>query len=165
MTGAINHLLAVHDLLDEMFFEHQRALLHFEFDRALAALMRYETHLLRHMSDEEKILIPLYAERCNFPAAGESRLFLDDHKKMRSFIELFLAKITDLPGEADPDRVVLQLLEREAFYLRLCSHHDKRERDFLYPLLDESLSDVKKMSVLESLDIKPNVETRLRANI
>ena len=59
-----------------------------------------------------------------------------------------------MPSETELDRVLLQLLDREAFYLRLCSHHDRREGDFLYPMLDELLSDKEKHEMLDRVRLR-----------
>lgn len=150
----IKDLKNVHLLIDEMFFDHQKALLHFEFDKALTLLEMYQTTLIRHMQDEELILLPVYAERSAFSSAGAPKLFFDDHKKMRSFVELFIEKTAELKQQPNIDKAILLLLDREAFYLRLCSHHDKRETDFLYPILEEILTDFEKRDLLSRIDLK-----------
>lgn len=150
----IKDLKNVHLLIDEMFFDHQKALLHFEFDKALTLLEMYQATLIRHMQDEELILLPVYAERSAFSSAGAPKLFFDDHKKMRSFVELFIEKTAELKQQPNIDKAILLLLDREAFYLRLCSHHDKRETDFLYPILEEILTDFEKRDLLSRIDLK-----------
>ena len=150
----IKDLKNVHLLIDEMFFDHQKALLHFEFDKALTLLEMYQATLIRHMQDEELILLPVYAERAPFSSAGAPKLFFDDHKKMRSFVELFIEKTAELKQQPNIDKAILLLLDREAFYLRLCSHHDKRETDFLYPTLEEILTDTEKRDLLSRIDLK-----------
>ncbi|MBK9528413.1 MAG: hypothetical protein IPO41_08880 [Acidobacteria bacterium] len=47
-----------------------------------------------------------------------------------------------------------QLLDREAFYLRLCSHHDRRRADYLYPILDALLADEEKYEMLERVRLR-----------
>lgn len=152
----IKDLVRVHVLLDELFFDHQKALLHFEFDRALALLEMYESVLIRHMQDEELTLLPVYSERASFSGAGSPRYFFEDHAKMRSSIEVFKEKIAGLNLEPNIDKALLQLLDREAFYLRLCSHHDKRETDFLYPILAQILSDAEERELMSRIDLGPD---------
>lgn len=149
----IEDLKRVHDLIDEMFFDHQKALLHFEFDRALTLLEMYETVLIRHMNDEEAILLPVYSERAVSSGAGSPKYFFDDHAKMRSYVAVFKQKTAALRSVPDLDRALLKLLDREAFYLRLCSHHDKRETDFLYPILEQVLSDDEERSLMSQIDL------------
>ena len=152
----IKDLKRVHDLIDTMFFDHQKSLIHFEFEKAFSLLETYEAVLLRHMQDEELTLLPVYAERAVFSGAGSPKLFFDDHAKMRSYVEVFKQKILELPSAPDVDRALLQLLDREAFYLRLCSHHDKRETDFLYPLLEQLLSEDEERSLMSQIDLDPD---------
>lgn len=152
----IKDLKRVHDLIDAMFFDHQKALIHFEFEKASSLLETYEGVLLRHMQDEELTLLPVYAERAVFSGAGSPKLFFDDHAKMRSYVEVFKQKTSELPNAPDVDRALLQLLDREAFYLRLCSHHDKRETDFLYPLLEQLLSEDEERSLMSQIDLNPD---------
>ena len=149
----INDLMKVHRLIDDMFFEHQRALLHFEFEKALTSLEVYESTLIRHMQDEEEVLLPVYAELASLPGAGAAKLLFDDHEKMRGYVESFKEKTARLASEPDIDRALLQLLDREAFYLRLCGHHDKRETEFLYPILEDSLSETEKEMLLSEIDL------------
>lgn len=149
----IKDLMRVHVMLDEIFFDHQKALLHFEFDKALTLLEMYETTLIRHMQDEELILLPVYSELVAFSGAGSPKYFFDDHAKMRSFVEVFKAKSAGLETGPDIDKALLQLLDREAFYLRLCSHHDKRETDFLYPMLEEILSEDEEREMMSRIDL------------
>ena len=146
--ASISSLMTVNKVIDDLFFEHQRALLHFDFEKGLALLNAYESTLSSHMADEENILLPVYGERGEFPDAGAPKLYYDDHKKMRSYIELFKQTTSQIAAEPDIERALLHLLDREAFYLRLCSHHDRREADYLYPILDAVLSESEKSELL-----------------
>ena len=152
--ASISSLMSVHKVIDDLFFEHQRALLHFDFEKALHLLSAHESTLLSHMTDEEEVLLPVYAERAAFPEAGAPRFYYDDHKKMRSHIELFKHTTSTIAAEPDVERQLLNLLEREAFYLRLCSHHDKRESKYLYPILDTILSDTEKSDLLSRVALR-----------
>ena len=58
---SFSDLLVLHQQLDELFFEHQRALIRGELKVALAKLEGYEKELLDHIWDEEEVLIPIYA--------------------------------------------------------------------------------------------------------
>jgi iron-sulfur cluster repair protein YtfE (RIC family) len=129
-------ILEIHTELDEMFLEHQYALLHFDFALALEKLERYESVLLAHMADEEDVLLPLYAERAVIGKGGAVKLFLDEHEKMRNFVRLFAEATASLQTDPEPEPTLLQLLDRESFYKRLNTHHDIRETDILYPALD-----------------------------
>ena len=134
--STFDKLLDLHKEIDDMFFAHQCSLLHFDFTTALSQLEQYESLLLRHMQDEEDHLLPLYSERAAFDKAGAPQIFWDDHTKMRGYLEQFKEQTIKLAEEPHPEEGLLLLLDRESFYKRLCSHHDKREREHLYPSLN-----------------------------
>jgi len=150
----INDLIKVHKVIDDLFFEHQRALLHFDFEKAIRFLNAYESTLMSHMADEEEVLLPAYSEKVKFPAAGAPKLYFDDHAKMRSYIELFKQSLSEIKDAPEMERTLLKLLDREAFYLRLCSHHDRRESDFLYPLLDAQLPMNERLELLDRVKLR-----------
>jgi hypothetical protein len=154
--AAISDLMKVHGVTDELFYQHQRSLLHFEFERALGYLKAYESILLSHMADEEYVLLPVYSERAKYPEAGAAQLYYDDHAKMRSYIDLFLQSTAEIESEEEIERTLLQLLDREAFYLRLTSHHDRREAEYLYPILDGLLTDDEKRELLDRMTLRGN---------
>lgn len=144
----LSDLLKLHNCLDEMFFEHQRDLLHFEFEKAFQALLKYETALLIHMRDEEEIVLPVYAKYDDIPRVGDAKLFFDEHEKMRAYVGMFLEATEKLSASPAHEAELLMLLDREAFYKRLTGHHDKREHDFLYPILDERTTSAEKSQLL-----------------
>lgn len=148
IVNSFSDLLAMHTRLDGLFAEHQVALLHFDFDEAVAKLAQYELQLLAHMADEEEVLIPLYAERAEMPKGGAPKLFIDEHEKMRAHITLFAEATEALKTEERPEVKLLMLLDREAFYKRLNSHHDIREREILYPLLDSVTDEAERRMII-----------------
>ena len=153
----LSELLELHNDLDEIFFAHQCALLHFDFTAALSLLVRYETSLLTHMKDEEDVLLPIYSERASVIKGGNPQFFLDEHLKMRRFVELFKEQIAKLAAEPKPEAGLILLLDREAFYKRLCGHHDKREREILYPELDRMTSETEKLDLLNRVTCKASL--------
>jgi len=144
----LSELLDLHKDLDEMFLAQQYALLHFDFKSALSILMKYESALLTHIKDEEEILLPIYKEHACIIKGGNAQLFLDEHLKMLGWVEFFNEHIARLANESSPESDLILLLDRESFYKRLCSHHDKRETDILYPELDRITSDAEKLELL-----------------
>ena len=136
----ITMLMEAHERLDSLFFEHQKALLRFEFETALKLLGDYRDALLAHMRDEERLLMPIYRERIKPEKGGNPALFLDEHEKMRAYVSLFADTIAELRLQASPEKTLLNLLDRESFYKRLSSHHDIREREILYPELDSVMT-------------------------
>ncbi len=163
MTISLTSLMSVHRELDALFLYHQRALLHLDSALALTALQRYEDELLRHMKDEEDLLLPIYSQRSEYPAVGAPKLFIDEHEKMRAHIEVLKDATADLADADDIERSVLRILGHEAFYLRLSSHHDNREGTYLYPLLDAVLSADERLDLLDR--VWQGSELRQTANI
>src|SRR5262249_40370281 len=100
-------LLELHRDLDEVFLEHQRALIRLELDRAQALLNKYEAQLLAHIRDEETLMIPLYRERVSAPVGGAAEIFLGEHEKIRQFVALFKQEIGKLNLMDDLERGVL----------------------------------------------------------
>lgn len=144
----LSELLTLHADLDEMFYAHQAALLHFDFESALSQLERYEAALLMHMRDEEEVLLPVYQKRAGAIVGGGINLFLDEHKKMSEFIRLLKTEVAALAGEPHPEAKLIWILDRESFYKRLCGHHDKREREILYRELDRVTTEAEKSELL-----------------
>ncbi len=134
---SFSDLLTLHQQLDELFFEHQRALLRLDLDRASAMLNAYKAELLAHIRDEEELMIPLYRERVNAPVGGAAEIFLGEHEKLRQYLVLFREELAKLATANDLERGVLFLLDSQHLFKRLLVHHDSREKKMLYPLLDQ----------------------------
>ncbi|MBS1793098.1 MAG: hypothetical protein JSS81_04550 [Acidobacteria bacterium] len=151
----LSELLLLHNDLDELFFAHQTALLHFEFDRALAILEDYERELWTHIRDEEDILMPVYKERASQPRGAGFQLFLDDHHRMSEFVKLLKPEIEKLAADPAPEKQLIWLLDRESFFKKLCGHHDKRETDIFYPEMDRITTDEEKLALLDRVKWTP----------
>ena len=148
---SFSDLLMLHQQLDELFFEHQRALIRGELEMALQKLEEYERGLLDHISDEEEVLIPIYAERAQAPVSASVEIFQNEHRKLKEYLALFKAEFPKLSAAADRERAVIFLLDSQNTFKRLLVHHDTRERKFLYPLLDQVTTEQEKLSIFERL--------------
>lgn len=150
----LSELLDLHKDLEELFFQHQCKLLNRDFNGAFAILEQYEQALLKHIKDENENLLPIYAERGTIAKGGAVQMFLDEHEKLANHIVLFKEEVTKLPYETEQERKLLWLLEREAFFKKLCDHHDIRETNFLYPELDRITSEEEKIELLSRVTDK-----------
>ena len=130
-------LLTCHRQLDELFFEHQRALMRLKLDAAAQALAEYESGLLKHIADEEELMLPVYDERVQAPVGGATEIFLGEHEKLRQYLSLFKQEMAKLRLADDLERRVLFLIDSQHIFKRLLVHHDTREKNILYPLLNE----------------------------
>jgi hypothetical protein len=74
---------------------------------------------------------------------------------MMDLVDLFLETTRDLPNEREPEKLLIRLLDREAFYKRLCSHHDVRESQTLYPALDKSTTEEERAELFVKLAVLP----------
>lgn len=152
---SFNDLLMLHRQLDELFFEHQRALLRLDLNRASTLLAAYEAELLAHMRDEEQLMIPLYRERAQAPVGGAAEIFLGEHDKLRQYLVLFREELAKLATADDLERGVLFLLDSQHLFKRLLVHHDSREKKMLYPLLDQITTEQERESLFATLEASP----------
>ena len=161
--ASFNDLLELHQRLDELFLEHQRGLIRLDLDRAESALDEYAAALLAHIHDEETFMIPLYSERVNAPAGGTVEIFLGEHEKLRTFLELFKEEIAKIRAMDDIERGVLFLIDSPHLFKRLLVHHDNRETKMLYPLLDEVTTENERQKMFELLELPPMLSIEVTA--
>ena len=153
MMKSFSDLLGLHQQLDELFLEHQRALLRLDLDRAATLLETYEAELLTHMRDEEELMIPLYRERAIAPVGGTAEIFLGEHDKLRQYLVLFREELATMAAAKDVERGVLFLLDSQHLFKRLLVHHDSREKKMLYPLLDQVTTEQERKSLFALLKL------------
>lgn len=146
-------LLALHKQLDELFFEHQRALMRLDLDAASQALAIYESGLLAHIADEEELMLPIYRERVQPPVGGAAEIFLGEHEKLRQYLSLFKQEMVKLRPEDDLERRVLFLIDSQHIFKRLLVHHDTREKNILYRLLNECTGASEREALLSALKL------------
>lgn len=152
--NSFNDLLEVHRELDELFFQHQRALMRNEIERAEDLLAEYSRNLLAHMRDEEGVMLPIYEERVQAPVGGAVDIFISEHEKLRQFLALFVQEIDKIRQMDDVERGVLFLLDSQHLFKRLLVHHDTREKKMLYPLLDQVTTEAEREELLARLQFK-----------
>lgn len=151
----LSQLLELHHDLDDIFLQHQRALLRMDTGTALQRLEEYEAALLNHIADEEEFVLPLYRERAEIMIGGAPEIFSNEHAKLRTYVELFKAEIPRLMEARDRERETLWLLDSQNTFKRLLVHHDVRERKFLYPELDRVTSQEEKDDLMARLRLPP----------
>jgi len=145
-------LLELHRQLDQLFVEHQRALMRLDLDRAERLLNEYETELLAHIRDEEEWMLPLYRERVEPPVGGAAEIFVGEHEKLRQFVALFRQEIEKIRTMDDTELGVLFLIDSQHLFKRLLVHHDTREKKMLYPLLDEVTTEAERQVLFARLE-------------
>jgi hemerythrin-like domain-containing protein len=155
-SNSFSDLLLLHKELDEMFFEHQRALVRGDFESALQKLEDYERHLDKHIRDEETILLEIYGARVAAPLGGSVEIFLNEHRKIREYVVLFKAECINLSAAVDRERAAIFLLDSQTIFKKLMVHHDTRERKFLYPLLDDVTAFDERRNIFDKLELRPS---------
>lgn len=154
-SKSFNDLLVLHKQLDELFLEHQRALLRLDLAQATSLLKTYEDDLLAHMRDKEQLMLSLYRQRVCPPVGGAADIFLGEHDKLRQYLVLFRAELAKLATAIDLERGVLFLLDSQHLFKRLLIHHDTRERKMLYPLLDQATTSEERDKLFAALEASP----------
>ena len=141
-------LLDVHDRLDELFLRHQEAVLLFDVERSSSTLDEYERELVEHMRFEEDALFPIY-ERAMPIAGGGIDLFRNEHQKLLRYVAGIRKSFETLrPRETGGPTRIIELLDFEAKFKNLLKHHDLRERNILYPVLDRVASPAETRALL-----------------
>lgn len=144
-------LLRVHEDLDESFLRHQEALMDRRPLEALGWLRRVDGAIEQHVRDEEDVLLPVYRERAGRVEGGSPELFVAEHRKIRAFIHEFMAAVSAMVESPPSRRDVLHLFDRQSLYKHLMEHHDLRERQFLYPILDRVTTPEERAAMFERL--------------
>jgi len=152
---SFSDLLQIHCRLDELFLEHQRALLRLDLATASVALEAYSLELFAHMRDEEELMIPLYRERVEPPVGGTAEIFLGEHDKLRQYLILFKDGLVRVRNEKDLERAVIWMLDSQTTFKRLHVHHDTREKKMLYPLLDDVTNQEERKILFSQLQLPP----------
>ena len=131
----------IHARLDEIFYRHQEAALGSRIGEAKGYLNDFEKGLRNHMRHEDQELIPLYEERKSRLEKGRQlsgEIYTHEHKKMLRIIGELKQKLDNLEKSGEtPPRAILALLDRETAFKSLVEHHNLREHNHLYPVLDE----------------------------
>ena len=145
-------MMDLHQGLDELLIEHQIAVMHGNMSKARALFRTYAETLRAHASDEEDFILPVFAARGGEELDSPPKLFLGEHRKIRGFLDELDLRLADL-SEGD-ERGALELLDREAWLKNLLMHHDRRERNVLYPKMDEWTSEAEQKAILGKLRVR-----------
>ncbi len=147
-TISLTCFLEVHKILQELFLQHQEALLDGDLARATERLNSFTQRLSRHIWEEETVLLPVF-ERAGPIAGGSPALFTGEHKRLQEMLDDFKKCLASLSqGPAERKRGTLWLLDREATFKNLMAHHDLREANIFYPTLDRVTSDAERREII-----------------
>ena len=141
--------LDLHHAILEIFVQHQEHLVSGRLARARERFARFDAEIREHIGEEEAEMMPIYEERGGAPPGGSPELFTSEHRKIEKHLEGIAADLESL--EDGNARGVIDLLEREYELKQLLLHHDLREKNFLYPILDRVASAEEKDRILAML--------------
>jgi iron-sulfur cluster repair protein YtfE (RIC family) len=126
-----------HSELEHLFESHQRALLDKNIGTAVAALNTFGDELEQHIEYEEETLLPYYAEHGGETEGGTLKIFQAEHQKLRQDSVRLAARTHALYSSTDVMGSILELLDEESMFKGLFRHHALREKNVLFPRLDE----------------------------
>lgn len=150
-TRSLMELLDHHKQMNEMFLGHQEALMGLEWDRAEILLERFRRTIEVHIHFEEAHLLPLYKDRAGERPGAAVTLFVGEHKKIKQFLARFTRQVRSVQDAENPRRALLSLFDQHTMFKHLMEHHDLRERNVLYPCLDEVTTLPERESLFQAL--------------
>jgi hemerythrin-like domain-containing protein len=134
--NAFGFLVDDHEELHRLFDNHQRALLAKDIDTAMTALLKFQHDLERHIDFEETLLLPKYAQEGGETTGGTMTIFLAEHRKLREMLDKLSHETLALYAASDVDAKIIEILDQEALFKGLLSHHALREHNILIPRLE-----------------------------
>lgn len=112
-------------------------------------LEKVEAEQREHIRVKEEILLPVYARAGSIPG-GDPKFYLNEHEKMlkilEGFKEVLPRLIQEKPGQNR--REIIELFDQGYWFKRLHEHHDQREKNILYPVLDRVTEEAERKELL-----------------
>lgn len=144
-------VVRIHRWLEELLARHQEALIHLDGPRARQLFVAYRAALDLHICHEDEVLLPVF-RRIGEIKRWPAELFSGEHRKLEAFLERISHALEAL-GEPTPDkaRAVIALLDLEGGLKRLQEHHDEREQQCLFPILDQVTTPDERRALLTRL--------------
>jgi hemerythrin-like domain-containing protein len=140
-------LLEVHRALDALFAVHQEALLDRDIMAASEKLDAFDAGIREHIALEEDRLLPIYRRAGPLPG-GAIEIYQAEHRKILEYLSRFRAVLGEIAGSAPDAQTVIRLLDEEARFKHLMEHHDLREQNILYAVLDRIATPAEKLAIL-----------------
>ena len=91
-----------------------------------------------------------------YPGRGDTRFYINEHSKMLAILDGFMQTLPRLIEEkpAVARREIIRLFDQAYWFKRLLEHHDKREENILYPVLDQVTGEAERKELLEKCSLK-----------
>lgn len=144
-----------HELLSQLFANHQAALIQIRFDIAQDYLEQFTQCLQSHMQIEEQYLFPTFAD-IEHESRWDVTLYVQEHRKIEKILKEIQQDLNWLIeqnlSESDLHRNVIALIDKQKSLKGLNAHHEDREETAMLLDLEKQLDDIE-LRVLAS-DIK-----------
>ncbi len=147
----ITELNQFHKELDQLFFEHQAALLKGDFPQSLSMLKRFEKALFQHMKEEDEILLPLYRQRAAQIRGGDVEIFSFEHTKITEWFYRLNLRASRLSRSDTNWKEIISLFDDEAQFKRYMEHHSVREDRIFYPEVERVVDEKEKEQLVRLL--------------
>jgi len=126
-----------HDRLDAIFAEFCREP---DAGKAKELFLQFDTGLRAHIDWEEEILFPHFEDRTGMRDSGPTAVMRIEHQQIKQYLQT----ISETIGENDPGESVNALIN-------LLTAHNKKEENILYPWMDQTLSEVESLALLDQI--------------
>lgn len=155
--SSLQPLMDVHEDLHELWDGHRDLVVLRRFADALRVLDAFGRALRLHMRDEERRVFPLYEQRVVPVPGGDPQFFRLEHRNLLRNLALLRRRLRALALTRSRDvRRAHQFLQSESLFLQILEHHDRRERNILYPQLEKNLSRQEATDLLRQCRLRPD---------
>ncbi|QQS48825.1 MAG: hemerythrin domain-containing protein [Acidobacteriota bacterium] len=137
MGAIFEYMSHDHDRLDAILAEF---CMEPDAGKAKELFLRFDTGLRAHIDWEEEILFPPFEERTGMRNSGPTAVMRIEHQQIKQYLQIILETI----GEHDPGESVNALIN-------LLTAHNKKEENILYPWMDQTLSEVESLALLDQI--------------
>ena len=128
-------ILAEHREMDELFLQHQEALLEQDWGKAQERYTAFHTLLLSHIALEDSVLVPLHQQLTK--PQWRTLVYTAEHDKVREIAQIMADRIAAPKPEDKQQRLrwIIKLLDDERSLKNLLEHHNEREEKGMLPEL------------------------------
>jgi hypothetical protein len=164
------NFLRIFDFSEELrlrFARHQELLLEGDIQQALSSIELFRTQLLIHVTEENKIVIPLYLENCPLPKKDKERdihSYFAENKKFINILQEIVDRLREMricfvtKKSAD----ILYILELDMRFKAILRRHESSEVRKLYRGAQYGLSEEERAEVWKkALTIRQQLGFRL----
>ncbi len=140
-----------HQVLGQLFFAHQEAVLVGDLPCAIETLRQYTEALDLHKNFEDEHLLPRLAE-LDDPGDWPVSLYSHEHNKIGDLLPQLEKHIIQLNTQGLAGTALraelIDLLDREKSIKGLCEHHQEREEAGMLPVLDQQTEETWRISII-----------------